>query len=80
DSYDNNDHEWNIDDDIQPLNITDNETLDERPSNRMSHDDEPEDSYITAFHQLIQNHQQQQQMMVQQEQENMLSTIFEASC
>ncbi|CAF3839922.1 unnamed protein product [Rotaria magnacalcarata] len=84
DSYDNNDHEWNIDDDIQPLNITDNEILDERPSNRISHDDEPEDSYITAFHQLIQNHQQQQQqqqqMMVQQEQENMLSTIFEASC
>jgi hypothetical protein len=28
----------------------------------------------------MQTHQQQQQLMAQQEQENMLSTIFEASC
>ncbi|CAF1423179.1 unnamed protein product [Rotaria sordida] len=75
DSYD---HEWNIDDDFQPLNITDNEVLDESISNRLTNDDEPDDSYITAYQQLIQT--QQQQMVAQQEQENMLSTIFEASC
>ncbi|CAF4153642.1 unnamed protein product, partial [Rotaria sordida] len=74
DSYD---HEWNIDDDFQPLNITDNEVLDESISNRLTNDDEPDDSYITAYQQLIQT--QQQQMVAQQEQENMLSTIFEAS-
>ena len=51
-------------------------------SNRLTNDDELEDNYITAYHQLIQTHhqQQQQQMLAQQEQENMLSTIFEASC
>lgn len=53
--------------------------IDERTSNRGFNDDESEDTYITAFHKLIQSHQQQQ-MMAQQEQENMLSTIFEASC
>ncbi|CAF4804468.1 unnamed protein product, partial [Rotaria sp. Silwood2] len=74
-------YEWNIDDDFQPLNITDNEILDERITNRITNDDEAEDSYITAYHQLLQTHQQQQQqIMAQQEQENMLSTIFEASC
>ncbi|CAF1156354.1 unnamed protein product [Rotaria sordida] len=81
DSYDNRDYEWNIDDDIQPLNITDNEILDERITNRITNDDESEDSYITAYHQLLQtHHHQQQQIIAQQEQENMLSTIFEASC
>ncbi|CAF4850877.1 unnamed protein product [Rotaria sp. Silwood1] len=84
DSYDNGDYEWNIDDDFQPLNITDNEILDERITNRITNDDEPEDSYITAYNQLLQTHhhqhQQQQQIITQQEQENMLSTIFEASC
>ena len=51
-------------------------------SNRLTNDDELEDNYLTAYHQLIQTHhqQQQQQMLAQQEQENMLSTIFEASC
>jgi hypothetical protein len=50
-------------------------------SNRLTNDDESEDTYLTAYHQLIQtHHQQQQQMLTQQEQENMLSTIFEASC
>lgn len=50
-------------------------------SNHQNHDDEPEDAYLTAYHQLLQTHQQQQQqILAQQEQENMLSTIFEASC
>ena len=40
----------------------------------MTVDNDMEDSYITAYH------QQKQQIMIQQEQENMLSTIFEASC
>ncbi|UJR08916.1 hypothetical protein I4U23_013169 [Adineta vaga] len=81
DSYENIDHDWNIDDDIQPLNITDNDGFEERLPNRLSNDDDVEDSYLTAYHQLLQNHQQQQQqMMLQQEQENMLSTILEASC
>ena len=67
------------------MNITDNDAVDERMSNRFTHDDESEDTYLTAYHQLLQTHQQQQQqqqqqMMAQQEQENMLSTIFEASC
>jgi hypothetical protein len=62
------------------LNITDNDVLDERISSRLTNDDESDDAYLAAYHQLIQTHQQQQQIMSQQEQENMLSTIFEASC
>jgi len=79
--YENNDHEWNIDDDIQPLNTTDTDLPDDR--HRYANDDEIEENYLTAYHQLLQAHhqqQQQQQLMSQQEQENMLSTIFEASC
>ena len=63
------------------MNITDNDAFDDRMPNHLSHDDESEDAYLTAYHQLLQTHQQQQQQMIaQQEQENMLSTIFEASC
>ncbi|CAF0967302.1 unnamed protein product [Adineta ricciae] len=80
DPYENGDHDWNIDDDIQPLNITDNDGFDERLPNRLTNDDDIEDAYLTAYHQLLQTHQQQHQMMAQQEQENMLSTILEASC
>ena len=72
--YDNRDHDWNIDDDIQPLNITDSDVLEHRPAA----DDERDDSYLTAYHQLLQT--QQQIMMIQSDQENMLSTILEASC
>ena len=62
------------------MNITDNDGFDERLPNRLVNDDDIEDAYLTAYHQLLQTHQQQHQMMAQQEQENMLSTILEASC
>lgn len=61
------------------MNITDNDAFDDRMPNHQSHEDESEDAYLAAYHQLLQTHQQQQ-MIAQQEQENMLSTIFEASC
>lgn len=54
--------EWNVDDDIQPLNTTDNDTLD----NHSHHDDddEQEDAYITAYQQLLLTQHQLLQVML----------------
>lgn len=71
-------NDWNVADDFHPLNLTDNDLLDDR---RSSHDDEPEETYLTAFHQLLQTQQDLIQHHHQvNESENMLSTILEASC
>jgi hypothetical protein len=68
------DHDWNIRDDFHPLNITDNDPIDEH----RSHDDDAddEDAYVIAYNQLLEAQQQNHPS----EQDNMLSTILEASC
>lgn len=75
-SYRPNVNDWNVADDFHPLNLTDNDLLDDRRSN---HDDEPEETYLTAFHQLLQTQHDLINHQVH-EPENMLSTILEASC
>ncbi|CAF1110470.1 unnamed protein product, partial [Didymodactylos carnosus] len=108
--HESDEHEWNIEDDFQPLNITDNETIDENhhhheKKTRPLYHEEYEDveneeendqchdgrnlnlhTYFDHYQQLMQEQESQQQELSsninpdQEQDQNMLSTILEASC